>query len=111
MPNLRMLPRIIRELGGCLGFIVAKKAVFRCAATSRLFHNSQLNVDIAHVTINSIGRFMDRLARMKATIGYGASYNRVLTRVRKVRPDPLLTRVGALAIQLIHYVQDVIADL
>ena len=27
MPNLRMLPRIIRELGGCLGFIVAKKAV------------------------------------------------------------------------------------
>jgi hypothetical protein len=35
----------------------------------------------------------------------------VLTRVREVRPDPLLTRVGALAIQLIHYVQDVIADL
>ena len=26
-------------------------------------------------------------------------------------PDPLLTRVGALAIQLIHYIQDVIADL
>jgi hypothetical protein len=48
---------------------------------------------------------------MKTTIGYGASYNRVLTRVREVRPDPLLTRVGALAIQLIHYVQDVIADL
>ena len=71
----------------------------------------QLNVDIAHVTINSIGRFMDRPARMKPTIGYGASCNRVLPRVREVRPDPLLTRVGALAIQLIHYVQDVIADL
>ena len=54
---------------------------------------------------------MDRLARMKATNGYGASCNRVLPRVREVRPDPLLTRVGALAIQLIHYVQDVIADL
>jgi hypothetical protein len=50
---------------------------------------------------------MDRLARMKATIGYGASCNRVLPRVREVRPDPLLTRVSALAIQLIHYVQDV----
>jgi hypothetical protein len=54
---------------------------------------------------------MDRLARMKATNGYGASCNRVLPRVREVRPDPLLTRVDALAIQLIYYVQDVIADL
>src|SRR4029077_4543038 len=71
----------------------------------------QLNVDITHATINSIGRFMDRPARMKATIVYGAPCNRVLPRVREVRPDPLLTRVGALAIQLIHYVQDVIADL
>ena len=53
---------------------------------SRLFHNAQLNVE--HVTINSIGRFMDCLARMKPTIGYGASCNRVLPRVREVRPDP-----------------------
>jgi hypothetical protein len=56
--------------------------------TARLFHDAQLNVDITHATINSIGRFIDRLARMKATIGYGASYNRVLPRVREVRPDP-----------------------
>jgi hypothetical protein len=71
------------------------------------FTMSRLKVDIAHVAINSIGRFMDRPVRMKATIGYGASCNLVLSRVREVRPDPLLARVGTLAIQL-HYVQDVI---
>jgi hypothetical protein len=81
------------------------------SATARLFHDAQLNVDITHATINSIGRFIDRLVRMEATIGHGASYNRVLPRVREVRPDPLLTRIDALAIQLIHYVQDIIADL
>jgi len=78
---------------------------------SGLFHNAQFNVDLAHAAINSIGRFENRPARMKATIGYRAPCNRVLPCVREIRPDSLVACVGALAIQLIHYGQDVIADL
>ena len=45
------------------------------------------------------------------TIGYRASCNRVLRRVREIRPDSPIALVHALAIQLIHYGQNVIADL
>ena len=45
-------------------------------------------MDIAHATINGLGRFMDRLARMKATIGYGASCNRVFPASEKFDQIP-----------------------
>jgi hypothetical protein len=76
-----------------------------------LFYNTQLNVNFTHAAINSIGRLENRPARMKATIGYSASCNRVLPCFGEICPDSLIACVHALAIQLIHYGQNVIANL
>ena len=71
-----------------------------------LFHNPQLNVDIAQVTINSNSRFMDRPARVTALLAIAC-----LPASEKFDQIPRSPHVDALAIQLIHYAQDVIADL